>query len=45
MIKKIAQFIFCWTSHIVEDVDSHKKEIAITYLIFGMVYKTIYKPI
>jgi hypothetical protein len=47
-MKKLLQTIFCKTKHEsqpVEDVTSHKKEIATTYQLFGFTYKIIYKPI
>lgn len=44
-IKQISQYLFCWTSTVVEDVTTHKKEIAISYQILGIPFKTRYKAI
>lgn len=45
-MKKLLQAIFCKIIYInpVEDVKTHKKEIATCYQIFGITFKTTYKP-
>lgn len=45
MLKKLLLAVFCKTVHMstpVEDVKTHKKEIATTYQILGLLYKTTY---
>lgn len=47
-MKKILHTIFCKTRHEsnpVEDVATHKKEIATSYQFFGFPYKITYKPV
>ncbi|WP_185284940.1 hypothetical protein [Elizabethkingia anophelis] len=47
-MKNLIQNLYCKTVHQstpVEDVDSHKKEMAISYQLFGVIYKIIYKPL
>ena len=48
LFQLIPSKLYCKTiykSNPVENVTTHKKEIAISYQIFGFVYKIIYKPI
>lgn len=45
-MKKLLTAIFCKTIHEstpVEDIKTHKKEIATTYQVFGIPYKITYK--
>jgi hypothetical protein len=47
-MRNLMQNLYCKTVHQstpVEDVDSHKKELAISYQLFGFTYKITYKPL
>ncbi len=43
--QKFFQFFFTWTSIEVEDAITHKKELAVSYCLFRIFSKTIYKSI
>lgn len=44
-IQKLLQYLFCIKEYEVEDVKTHRKEKAISYYLFGIFSKTIYKSI
>ncbi|UFK27485.1 hypothetical protein [Elizabethkingia phage TCUEAP3] len=47
-MKNLIKNLYCKTVHKstpVEDVDSHKKEIAISYQFLGFIFKINYKPL
>ncbi len=45
LLQKLLQNIFCISTYEVENVDSHIKEVATSYQIFGFIFKITYKSI